>query len=261
MMPGFHFGAVTCYPCRAFFRWPFLESPPVFSNISQPNNPSRRVPDRKTGARCPNFGKCLLNPSAVKHCPGCRLQKCLRWGNKTLVWPPRFFFIYLFLLLPVWGWSWARSWTRISEGRGFLTHSSKSELTSRCQRKLQIWVWIQEWSLPPPRLQNWRQGLSFRSSWTEENLKISQSLGLISLSVKHRAPPPEAWQTIRNTKEQKNIEWKSERICWLRGCYLRVTSLEAAKIVPRKIQHGSQHPLSKGWMGSTCILLFSGITQ
>ena len=57
-----------------------LESPRVW-NVSQPEYPSRRVPERKTGATCPNLGKCLLNPSAVKHCPGCRLQKCLRWGG------------------------------------------------------------------------------------------------------------------------------------------------------------------------------------
>ena len=56
-----------------------LEHPNAW-NVSQPNNPSRRVPERKTGATCPHFGKCLLNPSALKHCPGCRLQKCLRWG-------------------------------------------------------------------------------------------------------------------------------------------------------------------------------------
>ena len=46
------------------------------------NDPARRVPERKTSPTCPNSGICLLNPSAAKHCSGCRLQKCLRWGNR-----------------------------------------------------------------------------------------------------------------------------------------------------------------------------------
>ena len=83
MMPGFHFGAVTCYPCRAFFRSPFFFGKSTcleyFTINPTANNPSRRVPERKTGATCTNFGKCILNPSALKHCPGCRFQKCLRW--------------------------------------------------------------------------------------------------------------------------------------------------------------------------------------
>ena len=71
-------------PMSSILQVAFLESPRVW-NVSQPEYPSRRVPERKTGATCPNLGKCLLNPSAVKHCPGCRLQKCLRWkGTKHL---------------------------------------------------------------------------------------------------------------------------------------------------------------------------------
>ena len=44
-----------------------------------PNDHTRRVPERKTGATCNNSGKCSIDPLIVKQCPGCRLQKCLRW--------------------------------------------------------------------------------------------------------------------------------------------------------------------------------------
>ena len=54
---GNHYGAVTCYPCRSFFR---------------------RTPERKRAPRCKFDGSCLVDHSVKVHCPGCRYNKCLR---------------------------------------------------------------------------------------------------------------------------------------------------------------------------------------
>ena len=72
---GLHYGAVTCYSCRAFFR---------------------RAQDRKRKMICKQSGACNIEqsrqsssldvskPSLVcregKHCPKCRLDKCLAVG-------------------------------------------------------------------------------------------------------------------------------------------------------------------------------------
>ena len=56
---GLHYGAVTCYACRAFFR---------------------RCPDRKRTPRCKYQSMCPVNESE-KQCVGCRLKKCFRWGR------------------------------------------------------------------------------------------------------------------------------------------------------------------------------------
>jgi len=56
---GLHYGAITCYPCRAFFR---------------------RIPERKRPPVCKRSGRCLVASTVTKHCPGCRFQVCLRVG-------------------------------------------------------------------------------------------------------------------------------------------------------------------------------------
>jgi len=56
---GLHYGAITCYPCRAFFR---------------------RIPERKRPPICKRRGRCLVTSTVTKHCPGCRFQVCLRAG-------------------------------------------------------------------------------------------------------------------------------------------------------------------------------------
>ena len=58
---GLHYGAVTCYPCRAFFR---------------------RLPERKRTPRCKKAGQCPVDAAATsnKLCGGCRFNKCLREG-------------------------------------------------------------------------------------------------------------------------------------------------------------------------------------
>ena len=53
---GLHYGAVTCYACRAFFR---------------------RCPDRKRTPRCKFQSDCSVSKND-KQCVECRLQKCLR---------------------------------------------------------------------------------------------------------------------------------------------------------------------------------------
>ena len=57
---GKHYGAITCYPCRSFFR---------------------RTPERKRTPRCKFGGSCLVYHTVKTHCPGCRYKKCLRWVN------------------------------------------------------------------------------------------------------------------------------------------------------------------------------------
>merc|ERR1712013_380484 len=57
---GMHYGAVTCYACRAFFR---------------------RSPDRKRTTRCKFQSDCSVSKND-KQCVECRLQKCLSVGMK-----------------------------------------------------------------------------------------------------------------------------------------------------------------------------------
>ena len=67
-------------PVQSILQVTLLEYSRTLSELPLTTNaPARRVPERKTSPTCPNSGICLLNPSAVKHCSGCRLQKCLRW--------------------------------------------------------------------------------------------------------------------------------------------------------------------------------------
>ena len=56
---GKHYGAVTCYSCRAFFR---------------------RSQDRKRPLRCKLSNSCEIGPDIGKSCPKCRYEKCLRVG-------------------------------------------------------------------------------------------------------------------------------------------------------------------------------------
>jgi len=58
---GRHYGAITCYPCRAFFR---------------------RAQTRKRELRCKNNGKCRLDGNVKKFCPCCRYGKCISIGMK-----------------------------------------------------------------------------------------------------------------------------------------------------------------------------------
>ena len=53
---GKHYGAISCYPCRSFFR---------------------RTPERKRTPRCKFGGSCLVYHTVKTHCPGCRYNKCL----------------------------------------------------------------------------------------------------------------------------------------------------------------------------------------
>eukprot|EP00092_Neocalanus_flemingeri_P027141 GFUD01029433.1.p1 GENE.GFUD01029433.1~~GFUD01029433.1.p1 ORF type:complete len:660 (+),score=109.72 GFUD01029433.1:54-1982(+) len=56
---GKHYGAITCYSCRAFFR---------------------RAQDRKRAPRCKFEDKCAVDQSVKKQCPKCRYQKCISAG-------------------------------------------------------------------------------------------------------------------------------------------------------------------------------------
>jgi len=56
---GKHYGAVTCYSCRAFFR---------------------RVPERKRHPRCKLQSSCSVRHDADKPCGGCRFEKCFSVG-------------------------------------------------------------------------------------------------------------------------------------------------------------------------------------
>ena len=56
---GKHYGAVTCYSCRAFFR---------------------RSQDRKRPLRCKLSNSCEVGPDIGKSCPKCRYEKCLGVG-------------------------------------------------------------------------------------------------------------------------------------------------------------------------------------
>nr|XP_060500481.1 nuclear receptor subfamily 1 group I member 3-like [Panthera onca] len=58
---GYHFHALTCEGCKGFFR---------------------RTVTRSTGLTCPFAGRCEVNKIQRRHCPACRLQKCLDAGMK-----------------------------------------------------------------------------------------------------------------------------------------------------------------------------------
>jgi len=56
---GKHYGAITCYSCRAFFR---------------------RAQERKRPPKCKFNSACPVDQSVKKQCPRCRYQKCLGVG-------------------------------------------------------------------------------------------------------------------------------------------------------------------------------------
>ncbi|XP_045732725.1 nuclear receptor subfamily 1 group I member 3 [Mirounga angustirostris] len=58
---GYHFHALTCEGCKGFFR---------------------RTVSKNTGLTCPFAGSCKVNKAQRRHCPACRLQKCLDAGMK-----------------------------------------------------------------------------------------------------------------------------------------------------------------------------------
>uniref|UniRef100_A0A8C7A8A3 Nuclear receptor subfamily 1 group I member 3 n=1 Tax=Neovison vison TaxID=452646 RepID=A0A8C7A8A3_NEOVI len=58
---GYHFHALTCEGCKGFFR---------------------RTVNKSIGLTCPFAGSCKVNKAQRRHCPACRLQKCLDAGMK-----------------------------------------------------------------------------------------------------------------------------------------------------------------------------------
>uniref|UniRef100_A0A7N5JE33 Nuclear receptor subfamily 1 group I member 3 n=1 Tax=Ailuropoda melanoleuca TaxID=9646 RepID=A0A7N5JE33_AILME len=58
---GYHFHALTCEGCKGFFR---------------------RAASKSTDLTCPFAGSCKVNKAQRRHCPACRLQKCLEAGMK-----------------------------------------------------------------------------------------------------------------------------------------------------------------------------------
>ncbi|KAM4861419.1 nuclear receptor subfamily 1 group I member 3 isoform 2-T2 [Thomomys bottae] len=58
---GYHFHALTCEGCKGFFR---------------------RTVSKSTGPTCPFAGTCEVNKIQRRHCPACRLQKCLNAGMR-----------------------------------------------------------------------------------------------------------------------------------------------------------------------------------
>ncbi|XP_012886099.1 PREDICTED: nuclear receptor subfamily 1 group I member 3 [Dipodomys ordii] len=58
---GYHFHALTCEGCKGFFR---------------------RTVSKSTGPTCPFAGNCEVNKAQRRHCPACRLQKCLNAGMR-----------------------------------------------------------------------------------------------------------------------------------------------------------------------------------
>uniref|UniRef100_A0A8C3WRL1 Nuclear receptor subfamily 1 group I member 3 n=1 Tax=Catagonus wagneri TaxID=51154 RepID=A0A8C3WRL1_9CETA len=58
---GYHFHALTCEGCKGFFR---------------------RTVSKSTSLNCPFAGSCKVNKAQRRHCPACRLQKCLDAGMK-----------------------------------------------------------------------------------------------------------------------------------------------------------------------------------
>ncbi|XP_023555556.1 nuclear receptor subfamily 1 group I member 3 isoform X2 [Octodon degus] len=65
---GYHFHALTCEGCKGFFRRAVIKS---------------------TGRTCPFAGSCEIIKGQRKHCPACRLQKCLNAGmRKDMILSP-----------------------------------------------------------------------------------------------------------------------------------------------------------------------------
>ncbi|XP_012624031.1 nuclear receptor subfamily 1 group I member 3 isoform X2 [Microcebus murinus] len=58
---GYHFHALTCEGCKGFFR---------------------RTVSKSTGPTCPFAGSCEVSKAQRRHCPACRLQKCLDAGMR-----------------------------------------------------------------------------------------------------------------------------------------------------------------------------------
>ncbi|XP_010614903.1 nuclear receptor subfamily 1 group I member 3 isoform X2 [Fukomys damarensis] len=58
---GYHFHALTCEGCKGFFR---------------------RTISKSTGLTCPFAGSCEISKARRRHCPACRLQKCLDAGMR-----------------------------------------------------------------------------------------------------------------------------------------------------------------------------------
>ncbi|XP_039102376.1 nuclear receptor subfamily 1 group I member 3 isoform X2 [Hyaena hyaena] len=58
---GYHFHALTCEGCKGFFR---------------------RTATKSTVLTCPFAGSCEVSKAQRRHCPACRLQKCLDAGMK-----------------------------------------------------------------------------------------------------------------------------------------------------------------------------------
>ncbi|XP_015347423.1 nuclear receptor subfamily 1 group I member 3 isoform X1 [Marmota marmota marmota] len=58
---GYHFHALTCEGCKGFFR---------------------RAVSKSTGLTCPFAGSCEISKTLRRHCPACRLQKCLGAGMR-----------------------------------------------------------------------------------------------------------------------------------------------------------------------------------
>uniref|UniRef100_A0A2K5N4Q7 Nuclear receptor subfamily 1 group I member 3 n=6 Tax=Cercopithecidae TaxID=9527 RepID=A0A2K5N4Q7_CERAT len=58
---GYHFNALTCEGCKGFFR---------------------RTVSKSIGPTCPFAGSCEVSKIQRRHCPACRLQKCLDAGMR-----------------------------------------------------------------------------------------------------------------------------------------------------------------------------------
>ncbi|XP_077012795.1 nuclear receptor subfamily 1 group I member 3 [Tamandua tetradactyla] len=58
---GYHFHALTCEGCKGFFR---------------------RTVNKSTGLTCPFAGSCKVSKTQRRHCPACRMQKCLDAGMR-----------------------------------------------------------------------------------------------------------------------------------------------------------------------------------
>ncbi|XP_006895614.1 PREDICTED: nuclear receptor subfamily 1 group I member 3 [Elephantulus edwardii] len=58
---GYHFHALTCEGCKGFFR---------------------RTASKRTAPTCPFAGNCEVSKAQRRHCPACRMQKCLNAGMR-----------------------------------------------------------------------------------------------------------------------------------------------------------------------------------
>ncbi|KAB1260531.1 Nuclear receptor subfamily 1 group I member 3 [Camelus dromedarius] len=83
---GYHFHALTCEGCKGFFR-PCHLGPShthLLATIPDPSRlrPHRRTVNKSTALTCPFVGSCKVSKAQRRHCPACRLQKCLDAGMK-----------------------------------------------------------------------------------------------------------------------------------------------------------------------------------